>query len=135
MSTKLLIIILALECNIIFQTCVQFGRTFNDSPDTQWSPQIYLSELKEACQNHPRDSFCLYQHSSISFSIFGPNQNKCFQFTLASKTRNGIIIVSIRERFCLHNFSGLKLKCFPVLCEDGELEVSFFYFCDQIPIT
>ena len=128
MSIKFLIAILALKLNIIFQTSVQFGRTFDGSPDIQWSPQIYLSELKEACQKHSRDSFCLYQYSSISFSIFSPKQKKCFQFTLASKTRNNIIIVSIRERFCLHNFSGLKLKCFPVLCEDGELQVNLFLF-------
>ena len=109
---------------LLFQTCIQFGGLFEDSPEKQWSSQIFLSELKKVSQDFSRDSSCLYQHSTISFSIFNPPQNKCLQFTLTSKTRNDIIIISIRERFCVHNLTGLKLRCFPVLCEDDELEVS-----------
>ena len=55
------------------------------------------------------------------------------QFTLTSKTRSDIIIISIRERFCVHNFTGFKLRCFPVLCEDDELEVSSLFPERSVP--
>ena len=90
-----------------------------------WSSPIHLLEklgerlMPESLQK--MDELPLY--TSSSFSIFNPDGNQCSQFAISSKIRNNMIIISFTDRFCIHNFTGLELNCFPCLCEGDNPKV------------
>ena len=119
------------------QATIQFGKIFEGTTEPQWSSEIYLSELRQTAANFfqtDRDSVSLHPHSAVSFNVFYPARNQCLQFALTSKIRKDIIIITVKERFCVHNFAGIMMNCVPTLCEDESEYVSANYSYIKMPL-
>ena len=113
------------------QGVIQVGKRMPGYSDVQWSNELRLLEQFEARSRVTFETNQIEEvspHSSTSITIINPNRKSCLQFALSSKIRNGIIVVNIKERFCVHNATGVALKCFPTLYEREDIQVNTSLF-------